>query len=39
MKMLAVKQLHGALTVATSAIGTEFTVTFPCESEGRHGRR
>jgi len=39
MKMLAVKQLRGALTVETSATGTEFTVTFPCDSEGGHGSR
>jgi two-component sensor histidine kinase len=39
MKMLAVKQLRGALTVLTSATGTEFTVTFPCDTGGKHGPR
>ncbi len=35
MKVLAVKQLRGALTVMTSSSGTEFTVTFPCDPGGR----
>lgn len=38
MKTMAVKQLRGALTVATSASGTEFTLTFPWNVGGRHGR-
>jgi two-component sensor histidine kinase len=39
MKTMAVKQLRGALTVATSASGTEFTLTFPCDAGGKYGRR
>jgi two-component sensor histidine kinase len=37
MKMLAVKQLRGALTVVRSATGTEFIVNFPYDSGARHG--
>jgi two-component sensor histidine kinase len=39
MKAMAVKQLRGALTVETSASGTEFTLTFPCAAGGKYGRR
>jgi two-component sensor histidine kinase len=39
MKTLAVRQLRGALTAATSASGTEFTLTFPCDTGGKYGRR